>query len=646
MNRGTIKTNFSLSSTGYLLGSLDDGSNTYTYPCSTIFEWNIKNQDVVNGNSIIGWKLKVDATNLNKYDSDAVYLTAGGTASVNSGRSSSSYGDYSHASVSVPQTRVEAGEVVEVANGEFTVAHNSAGAKTLYNVRTGITIYGFYDEDGTSVINLSSYGNDAVGEPVSFVLDPIAKQGKLSTAPDFNDEESPTITYAIPKESTSAYVGIYISGEMMIPYRSVAVSSSSYTFRFSQTELDALWGLLARGLTTADVRFYIKTTCNGNTLEHYLPRTLTFINYKPTLDPEVYDTVDDIVDRLTGNKYILVRYASKPHFITGASGHKSATIDIQSVKNGATTIYGAEGTFDSVTDNIFTFAAVDNYGRSVTADMEFSRPNGYFVDYVRLTNSVTVSEMTADGDVQVTISGKYFDGSFGKRDNSMRMHYDIAQNNQEPEHVDMGYIYPSVTGSDYTYTFTISGLDYLSVYDLTVRVSDEISVEPAEAHTIVASTPIFDWGRQDFNFNVPVTIQGWQVDTVVEESTGEIGFYEDANGLPQYGGYEWTFRKWSSGLMECWCSVPITTNVSSAWGGLYTSGRLIQTNLLFPREFTEPPVVTATLAAGYAGGILMTTGSSSKPVTKYSAGTLEVARGTSYSNASYTINYNVKGRWK
>lgn len=607
----------------------ESGPNYELDLAKTTFNWTIANQNVVTNESKVDWTLTVE--NLKNYSMDSIYIDE--------------FYIYDKTS-SIAKTLYYNGDSVNVTNGavaysgSFTFTHDDDGAFSL-----PISIRAYMSADSSA--GNYYYSNYALEGATTISLEKISRHAMIYEAPNFTDEDSPVINYAMPS-GTTAEVYISLDGKattQSIPARTVT-GSGNFAFVFTEDELKTLWAIQDQGLLQKQVLFVIKSEFRGEVFYETLSRMLSIINYKPTLDPEVYDTVDDIVNRLTGNKYILVRYASKPYFKTGASGHKGGYIDTQSVKNGATTIYGAEGTFDSVTDNIFTFAAVDNYGRAVTADMEFSRPNGYFIDYVKLTCNVSVSEMTADGDVEVTLTGKYFDGTFGKRDNSMRMHYDIIKNNGDPEHVDMGYINPSVFDSDYSYKFTISGLDYMGVYQLTVRVSDEIAVQGAEARTILASTPLFDWGREDFAFNIPVSIQGWTVDTVVEESTGEIGFYEDASGLPQYGGYEWTFRKWSSGLMECWCSLPITTNVSSAWGGLYTSGRLIQTNLLFPREFAEPPVVTATLAAGYAGGILMTTGSSSKPVTKYSAGTLEIARGTSYSNASYTINYNVKGRWK
>ena len=47
----------------------------------------------------------------------------------------------------------------------------------------------------------------------------------------------------------------------------------------------------------------------------------------------------------------------------------------------------------------------------------------------------------------------------------------------------------------------------------------------------------------------------------------------------------WTYRKWKSGIAECWCRKTITTNVTNVWGGLYSSGRLDALDISFPFEF-------------------------------------------------------------
>ena len=77
----------------------------------------------------------------------------------------------------------------------------------------------------------------------------------------------------------------------------------------------------------------------------------------------------------------------------------------------------------------------------------------------------------------------------------------------------------------------MTGLDYQTTYTFQARIVD--SIETVTTNEIsVKAAPVFDWGQDDFNFNVPVTIQGSSVPSIVEQGTSG----------------SWTFRKWSDGI--------------------------------------------------------------------------------------------------
>lgn len=103
-----------------------------------------------------------------------------------------------------------------------------------------------------------------------------------------------------------------------------------------------------------------------------------------------------------------------------------------------------------------------------------------------------------------------------------------------------------------------------------------------------------------------------------------------------------TYRKWKSGIAECWCRKTITTNVTNVWGGLYSSGRLDALDISFPFEFKSAPVVTANLTANWAGAILMVPGDC-KDASTTSTGTFEIARGSAIAGKSYIVNFHVIG---
>ena len=57
----------------------------------------------------------------------------------------------------------------------------------------------------------------------------------------------------------------------------------------------------------------------------------------------------------------------------------------------------------------------------------------------------------------------------------------------------------------YTAVLNLSGLDYNRVYTIMVRVSDKLETVEKRL-TLKKGVPVFDWGENDFRFNVPVNI--------------------------------------------------------------------------------------------------------------------------------------------
>lgn len=366
------------------------------------------------------------------------------------------------------------------------------------------------------------------------VLEPIARNGSIINAPNFTDEDSPTITYTCPAGSYATSIQAAISftgGNDDVKYRDIPKGSGgsetlSYTFNFTTADKNALWSKLNEGSYTTSVRFYIKTVINGTTYWDYVTRTLTFINYTPTLSPTVYD-VNEKTLALTGNKNKLIRYMSTAYFDTGAQARKGATLDTQYVRNGDVTVTDQQtGTIEGVTSNTFYYSATDSRGNTERDFTVFNINNGYFIEYVKLTCNVSADQMTAEGNINITVTGKYYRGSLGATQNSLSLRYSLNKENTEDIWTDLGTVTPTVdSDNNYTYTFTISGLDYLSVYKLSVCAKDKVMAEESVARYTLASTPVFDWSKNDFNFNVPVNMtQGYMYpQTILWTGESQLG---------------------------------------------------------------------------------------------------------------------------
>ena len=110
---------------------------------------------------------------------------------------------------------------------------------------------------------------------------------------------------------------------------------------------------------------------------------------------------------------------------------------------------------------------------------------------------MSVSNPTASGECTVTVSGNYFNGSFGATDNTLTVQYRIYD-------WDWQYMTATFDGSTYTATAHITGLDYTQLYWFEARAIDKLA-EVWTERKYVKATPIFDWGSNDFHFHFPVT---------------------------------------------------------------------------------------------------------------------------------------------
>lgn len=652
---GTITTYMTLGGGGAYWHSLTPPSSGVA-PMTANFNWEVISTDVINGTTTVKYSyvFTVPAGNTGF---EYVKLRRALMYETNiPGRSSwdgeTMFDVFTNVNIYV-------GESYTAQEGTWTFLHEDDGTRTV-GFMFNFACSGLWKTvNGVETQVQSTAGSSAGNKETTLTLDPVPIHAILTSVPTtFTDEQSVTIGYTVPSKITEVYAYISLSGTTKdIPARAISATGSSYTFNFTNSEKRTLWGILDRGLETKQVWFCIESINDAGV--HYLERlssNLQIVNFMPTLNPEIWDTNMDVINRLTGNKYILVRHVSKAAYTTGGEAKKHATIDSQTAKNGDLTKYGASGTFDNVTDNLFTFTITDSFGRTTQAETEISRSSGYFVDYVKLSCSVAVSDMTADGDVQVTITGKCFTGDFGRKTNRLRVFYDITKNNDEDfTHVDLGYAdlasnYGNsftVNGTDYTYKLNITGLEYLNVYDFRVWVADEVATEGVSAFTVLASTPIFDWGRADFNFNVPVNVEG---DLTVSGNITAGGKTVPTIQAQGTSGI-WTYRTWSDGTAECWGKkdVSVTFPSSANWGGLYTTGAISGSNISFPYGlFAETPTVNASLLVRSAGGILMAPGGAGSNIAnKDQTGVYEIARGASVSGTQYyTINYQVIGKWK
>ena len=240
-----------------------------------------------------------------------------------------------------------------------------------------------HGDTGTKSISVSLstaiYKSEVLTKSGTWTLDNIPRQATVSSAPDFNDEGNPAITYSNPAGNavTTLQACISLTGSKDdIAYRDITKTGTSYTFNLTDAERK----ILRDACTTANSRtvyFYIKTIIGGVTLYSKLQKTLSIINANPTFTSSQlnYEDTDTTVKAITGDSLMIVQNKSNLKVkYTAATAKKSATISQYTFTlNGVTkTSTTAGGTIDfgkinSDKDLVLNVTVTDSRGNTASA---------------------------------------------------------------------------------------------------------------------------------------------------------------------------------------------------------------------------------------------------------------------------------------
>ena len=386
---------------------------------------------------------------------------------------------------------------------QFTVTHNPDGTGSA-------TIYWHWGVN-------SSWGR--VQNPsgsFTITLPTIPRQATIATAPNFNDEQNPTITYSnLAGNSVTTLQACIASTDgktIHVPYRDISKTGTSYTFSLTSTERTTLRNATPNS-NTLKVKFYVKTIIGDETYYSALDKTLTITNAKPTLSPVVEDR-GSVSTTLTGDSSKIIRYYNNVYAATGAAALKGATIKSQKITCGNAVINAASGTFYYTDTATVSFSVTDSRGNTTTKTVTKT-----LIPYVNLTCNISRNRPNTSGNMTVQCSGSYYNGSFGAVANTLTVQYRYKVS---------GGTYGSWTamtatksGNTYTATASLTGLDYKTKYVFQTRAIDKISTSGVNSvEYSVKTTPIFDWAENEFAFYVPTKFDGKEQNVAQYRSDG------------------------------------------------------------------------------------------------------------------------------
>lgn len=365
------------------------------------------------------------------------------------------------------------------------VAHNSDGKKSITIKATG------------GMVGSSFESTDCSG---TAVLTDIPRAATLTSVSNFTDATNPTIKYSNPAGSAvgalQACISLKSDGSTAdISYKSVNKTGTlQYTFSLTTAEKNTL--INATSGNSRTVYFCLKTTIGGVAQPlSIMAATFSLSNQSISFSPTAYDT-NSRTTALTGNSDYIVKGYSNLYYSAGASASTGASISSITATCGGVSKTTSTGTFTAAQSATINFTAKDSRGNSGSGSITKT-----LINYFKPTISIDFSPPDANGNMSITVNGTFYNGSFGKVANSIAATYGVSNEN-------MGYSYGgrfdlTVSGNTFSGTKEITVEDYKQVYTIRVGCYDEL--EELDIEDIKATgTPAFDWGKDDFKFNVDV----------------------------------------------------------------------------------------------------------------------------------------------
>lgn len=364
------------------------------------------------------------------------------------------------------------------------VKHNADGKKS-------ITISAGGGMSGSSFSSTSCSG--------TAVLTNIPRQANLTSAPSFTDAQNPTIKYSNPAGSAVSGLDACISfssdgsATPAISYRAVNKTGSSYTFNLTTAEKNTLMNNTSGNSRT--VYFHLRTTIGGVKYYSSLAKTFSIDDTSVSFSPVAYDT-NSRTTALTGNSSYIIKGYSNLYYDMNTTVSGASTVSSRSAICGGIKKTTETGTFTATQSASITMSATDSRGNSGTTTI-----NKTLINYFKPTIKVDFTPPGADGKMSVSVEGTFYNGSFGKVNNTIACTYGVSQE-------DSGESYGArfdlkISGNTFSGSVNLEVENYKSVYIIRIGCFDEL--EELEIDDIRATgTPVYDWGKDDFKFNVNV----------------------------------------------------------------------------------------------------------------------------------------------
>lgn len=212
------------------------------------------------------------------------------TATLTYSRTNSGYTTSGRFSGSITIDGTKTTDSLDVNEAQISITYNS----NTFAMKATKRVY--HNDDGSKKITISATGSLSGGSSLKsttitdeVTLDTIPRQATITSAPNFNDSDNPTIEYSNPagNSATELMACISLTGAKDdIAYRAVTKTGTSYTFNLTEAERNVLRKATASS-PSRKLYFYLRT--KFGTTKFYNKKEVTFTvvedeQSKPSID--------------------------------------------------------------------------------------------------------------------------------------------------------------------------------------------------------------------------------------------------------------------------------------------------------------------------------------------------------------------------
>lgn len=336
-------------------------------------------------------------------------------------------------------------------------------------------------------------------------LTTIKRQATITSAPNFTDEDNPTINYSNPAGNSvsTLQASIYMPNGAtgLAYYRDIPKTGTQYRFDLTNEERERLRNNCTTSNSTK-VRFYIRTVIGGSDLRNSVEKTLTIVNANPTMECTELENNSDVISYLgSSSADTVVKNASNVTISVTPIAYKSATISSVIINHNGVNINAVESegvyraTFDVVADTA-TITTIDSRGNTVS---EVWEPN--VIEYQKVKqNSFSFKRVNpTSSDITFTLDSVYYQQTFGSTANVPTIKWKL--NDGSWNTLTSSQYTIDTTNNKVTVNTTLNNvLSYMNNGTFYVEVSDLLSTW-TNSMNVTKGIPVFEYGEDDVQVN-------------------------------------------------------------------------------------------------------------------------------------------------